>query len=107
MDEIGPCVVDANIFVKGVLSPHGPSGEIIQAWRVARRFTTIASKNLLREIYNPKDDYLIESALLGGANYLVTDDNDILGDQRVLDALSLFGTKTVPAIDFLRIVKSS
>jgi len=149
MDERGLCVIDANIFVKGVLSPHGPSGKIIQQWR-NNRFILIASKELLSEIYrvlskpkiteryeiseaerrrlvrqiyvrsifvtfrsrlricrDPKDDYLIEAAILGSAKFLVTDDNDLLQDQRVTGALSAFGIKVVRSIDFQETLRDS
>ena len=44
-------VVDTNIFVSGLISPHSGSAEIVRLWRTQRAFTLVASRDLLREIY--------------------------------------------------------
>jgi putative PIN family toxin of toxin-antitoxin system len=140
-------VIDTNVFVSGLISPHSGSAEIIRYWREQRRFIPIVSRELLGEIYrilghpkiaeryhiaenerqrlirqlyvrsiyvtptgrlricrDPDDDFLIEAAILGLANYLVTGDPD-LQDCRVTDALHKFGIKVVSIGQFLRALR--
>jgi uncharacterized protein len=60
----------------------------------------------LRICRDPHDDYLIESAILGRAAYLVTEDPDLTEDQRIQEALQVFGVRVVRAVEFLGILKS-
>ncbi len=53
------------------------------------------------------DDYLIEIALLGEANYLVTGDADLYDDPGVVQFLGERGTQVVRAAEFARILRGS
>jgi uncharacterized protein len=114
-------VLDTNIIIGAAITPRGPPGEIIKAWR-ASAFTWVTSPALLAEMtrtfsYPRLERYLVwnnaevqeflhlartlavvvtpveevslaardladnrvlEAALAGGADYIVTNDNDLL-----------------------------
>lgn len=52
-----------------------------------------------------KDDMLLEAAILGKAKYLVTRDDDIKRDLKLIDELSKHGVKVVTVSRFLRILE--
>ena len=53
---------------------------------------------------DPKDDYLIEMALLGQATHLVSEDNDFHDDADVIELLRHYGTHLVRAGAFAQIL---
>jgi len=50
---------------------------------------------------DPKDDYLLEMALLGKATHLVTEDNDLHDDPDIQDLLRGYGVHLVHVGEFL------
>jgi putative PIN family toxin of toxin-antitoxin system len=50
---------------------------------------------------DPKDDMVIETALRGDAEVLVTEDKDLLEDQAVRDLLALSGIRVLTVAQFL------
>ena len=53
---------------------------------------------------DPKDDYLIEMALLGRATHLVSEDNDFHRDADVIELLRHYGTQLIRAGAFVEIL---
>lgn len=135
-------VVDANLLVRGILSPSGTSAELIQLLK-RPPFVPITSRTHLYEIYrvlgyprlvrryritrrqrnrliaqlyyrsvwveptgrlavcrDPKDDYLIEMALLGRATHLISADKDLLEDPDIVSFLAEHHTQLVGLRDF-------
>jgi uncharacterized protein len=44
-------VFDTSVFVAGILSPRGGSGELLRLWREDALFEVISSKNLFTELH--------------------------------------------------------
>ena len=56
---------------------------------------------------DPKDDYLIEMALLGRATHLVSEDKDLHDDPDIVELLRLSGIQLVGAWGFMRALAST
>lgn len=137
-------VLDTNIASGAAITPKGPPGEIIRAWR-ASLFTWVVSPDLLAEmartfghprlerylawskdevhefialvealalVVSPTeqlsvverdldDNRVIEAAVAAGADYVVTNDNDLL------DLAPLPGLEIVTAARFVAILSQS
>ncbi len=50
---------------------------------------------------DPRDNFLLETALFGGAAYLVTRDNDIKRDPELMERLAAWGIQVVSVQQFL------
>ncbi len=51
---------------------------------------------------DPKDDYLIEMALLGQADYLVTEDQDLHDDADIVELLDGYNIQLIHAGEFVQ-----
>ncbi|HID64163.1 MAG TPA: putative toxin-antitoxin system toxin component, PIN family [Anaerolineae bacterium] len=60
--------------------------------------TPIGTLSLCRD---PKDDYLLELALLGQATHLVTEDDDLHGDPAIRSVFRDYGVRLVHVAQFL------
>jgi putative PIN family toxin of toxin-antitoxin system len=134
-------ILDTNILVGAAITPKGPAGRIVEAWRLSR-FNLIVSSTLLEEIEraltyrrvrryltwsdtqlheflellghtsllvdlqseaeaisrDPGDDHILEAAVAGRADYIVSNDDDLL-------ALSVYqGIEIVTAARFAAIL---
>lgn len=54
---------------------------------------------------DPKDDYLLEMALLGGASHLVSEDNDLHDDDLIRIFLSQRGVQLMRLGEFLAFLR--
>ena len=50
--------------------------------------------------------FQFESAILGGANFLATEDPDLYDDPRIVQALRVFGIRVIRAGEFVEILKT-
>jgi hypothetical protein len=131
-------VLDTNIIIGAAITPKGPPGETIRAWR-ASSFTWVTSPALLAEMArtfeNPRlerylvwnkaevqefldvartlalvvtpaedvslvardlaDNRVLEAALACGADYIVTNDNDLLDQEPIADVEILTAARFV------------
>ena len=55
---------------------------------------------------DPNDNYLIELALLGKADYLVTEDKDFHDDQAIVQFLDIHRIKLVTVSEFTQVLRS-
>ncbi len=69
--------------------------------RLSVRAAMVSPQGRLRICRDPKDDYLVEIALLGRATHLVTEDNDLHDDGDIRALLQSFGVRLVRIQDFL------
>ena len=53
---------------------------------------------------DPEDDRVIETAVRGGADYIVTGDNDLLADSLLITKLRSFGIQVVTVRGFLELL---
>ena len=90
---------------------------LTKKWPIARR----VRKRLVAQIYrraiwtepvdtlhlcrDPKDDYLLEMALLGGASHLVSEDNDLHDDDLIRIFLSQRGVQLMRLGEFLAFLR--
>jgi putative PIN family toxin of toxin-antitoxin system len=72
------------------------------AGQIAVRGVVLSPFDSIAICRDPDDDYLIEIALLGQADYLVTEDNDLLGDEAVVQFLAERGIKVARVDEFVR-----
>lgn len=72
------------------------------AGQIAARGDLLSPAGSIAICRDPDDDYLIEIALLGHADYLVTEDDDLLEDDAVVQFLAECGTKVVRAAEFVK-----
>lgn len=127
-------VVDNNVYVSSLLSPHGSPARVLDAWR-ANAFVLVTSEPLLAEFSkvlsyprlapriapdarqvianvaaraiivtptrsvavcrDPDDNAVIEAAIAGGADYIVS------GDQDLLDLREFEGIRILTPSEFL------
>jgi putative PIN family toxin of toxin-antitoxin system len=135
-------VLDTNIYVGAAITPRGPAGQVLAAWRRAL-FTILVSRQLMDEVEralrhpqvqrylrlsnaeladlfdqvrlfailvepethftggrDPDDDFVLETAVSGQAEYIVTNDNDLL------DLGSYEDVEIVTAAHFIGILRS-
>ncbi len=69
--------------------------------RLSARAAMVSPKGHLRICRDPKDDYLIEIALLGHATHLVSEDADLHDDAEIRALLQSFGIRLVRIDGFL------
>jgi predicted nucleic acid-binding protein len=67
-------VVDTNILVRAVLKPFGTVGPMVDRLEDAA-YTLVYTGELLAD---PKDDMVLEAAVTGHADVIVTGDQDLL-----------------------------
>jgi putative PIN family toxin of toxin-antitoxin system len=135
-------VLDTNIYIGAVITPRGPAGQVVTAWR-GSAFDVVLSRQLIAEIEraltypqvqrymslgsieladlmdrlyriairvdpetalsisrDPDDNPVLEAAVAGEAEYVVTNDNDLLSLGTYADI------EIVTAAHFLRILKA-
>jgi putative PIN family toxin of toxin-antitoxin system len=135
-------VLDTNIYVGAAITPAGPAGQVLQAWRTSL-FTVVVSEQLLSEFErvltypqvqrylrlgsneiaelfdqlrlfailvdaearsglarDPDDNFVLDTAAAGEAQYIVTNDDDLL------DLGDYGGIEIVTAARFLGILQS-
>ena len=56
---------------------------------------------------DPDDDVVLETAIIAGAEYLVSRDDDVKRDQSVIGAMRKFGVNVVTVAQFLSILHLS
>ncbi len=69
--------------------------------RLAANAAVVSPQTRLRMCRDPKDDYLIELALLGQATHLITEDADLHDDADIRALLEHFGVRLVRVDRFL------
>jgi len=70
------------------------------------RSTVVSPSHLPALCRDPDDDYLIANALLGGVQYIVTEDKDLLDDPSLVEMLTRRGIKTLRLADFLGVLRA-
>jgi uncharacterized protein len=73
--------------------------------QLAARGVLLSRLGMLRICRDPKDDYLIELALLGKADYLVTDDDDILADAALVQFPINRDIRPIRAAEFVQLLR--
>lgn len=92
---------------------------LTRKWPIARRIRNrIVAQLYQRAIWvepegtlhlcrDPRDDYLVEAALLAKAAYLVTEDSDLHDDPALLKLLSQRGVQAVRLAEFLAVLRNA
>jgi len=75
--------------------------------QVAARGLMLSLSGALEICRDPDDNYLVEMALLGRANYLVTEDADLHDDPAIVRFLSERGTRLVRAAEFAQVLRQT
>jgi putative PIN family toxin of toxin-antitoxin system len=70
--------------------------------RLITHAAIVSPQGHLQICRDPKDDYLIETALAGNATHLVTEDGDLHDDTEIHALLKQFGVRLTRIEDFLR-----
>jgi len=81
------------------ISPNQRHRLITRLYRLSIFVAPIGHLTICRD---PKDDYLIEMALLGQANYLVSEDQDLHDDAGIIELLDDYNTRLIQAGEFIR-----
>ena len=141
-------VIDTNIWISALITPHGPPARLIQAV-FDGRVQLVFSAPLLAEVYaviyrerirrriarddraleeffdamrdgaivvpiagtvrlcrDPKDDLVLETAIAGGARYVVSRDEDLTRDLSLVDALRQHGIDVLTVARFLELLEA-
>ncbi|CUU36176.1 MAG: putative toxin-antitoxin system toxin component, PIN family [Armatimonadetes bacterium] len=120
-------VIETNVWVSAVLNPHGAPALVMEAFRKVQ-FLVMVSQPLLDELWqvlmrprlmrrmsyhpdlvqelinlcrDPHDNMFLETAIKGGAEYLVTRDDDLKRDPELLQKMAEFGIQVVSVQRFL------
>jgi uncharacterized protein len=96
-DEIEREYMRTCATLKARKPPQDPAGPL--AWILSRSLRVAPAPLGKRRSRDPKDDPFLAGALAGGAEYLVTNDRDLL------DLGSPFGIAIVTPVQFLRILR--
>ena len=92
---------------------------LTRKWPIARRIRNRIVAQLYQRVIwvepegtlhlcrDPRDDYLLEAALLGRAAYLVSEDSDLYDDPAILKFLSQRGVQVVRLAEFLTILRKA
>lgn len=91
-------LLDTNVWVSAFINPCGFPARLKDAW-VAGRFDVVVSVPLLEEIADvltrlcrdPDDDLILETAVLGGAQFAVSRDDDLNADNDLIAQMSAHG----------------
>jgi putative PIN family toxin of toxin-antitoxin system len=138
-------VVDTSVWVSAILTPSGPPGRIVRAFRdgriqvvmseylfaelaevlerprIKRRHTdrddasmllallrsrarTVLTTGTIRAYRDAKDDLIVETAISGGARYLVSRDEDLTRDPALVSALREHGVDVLTVAHFLELL---
>lgn len=80
-------VIDTNVWISALLNPYGLPAKLRQSFE--------------------KDMFLIETAIKGQVQYLVTGDNDIKSDQKILLYLLKYGIQVIPINNFFIVLNNN
>lgn len=72
--------------------------------QISARGVLLLPKGALEICRDPDDNYLVEMALLGKADYLVTEDADLYDDQAITQFLAERGTRVVQVAEFGKVL---
>lgn len=100
-------VIDTNVWVSALLTPRGHPARVVEAFRVNRKRTS-TSGNTIRVIAPPhtRDNFLLETAIWGRAQYLVTRDDDLKRDAELIEAMQSVGVGILSVKQFLELLKT-
>ncbi|MBI3362071.1 MAG: putative toxin-antitoxin system toxin component, PIN family [Chloroflexi bacterium] len=79
----------------------------LQTAAVSARGLILSPTGSLEICRDPDDNYLIELALLGRADYLVTEDADLYDDPAVIRFLAERDTRVVRVEEFARVLREA
>ena len=82
----------------------GPAAGLDLAARLRRRSVLVVPTGTLRLCRDPGDDVVIETAALGGADTLVSRDDDLKGDQLLIQILAAGGVEVLTVRHFLMVL---
>lgn len=135
-------VVDTSVWVSAILTPLGPPGRVVRAFREGRvrvimsdylfaeltdvlnrprirrrhedrndaeellsllrsRARIVQTTGEIRACRDPKDDLILETAVVGRARYLVSRDEDLTRDLDLVSALRGYGIDMLTVARFL------
>jgi uncharacterized protein len=75
-------------------------GELIDSMRIVGEMVPVTGA--IKICRDPKDDAVIETAVAGQANVLVSGDQDLTGDPSIGEALTEMGVRVLTAAQFVR-----
>jgi uncharacterized protein len=75
-------------------------GELIDSMRIVGEMVPVTGA--IKICRDPKDDAVIETAVAGQANVLVSGDQDLTGDPSIGEALTEMGVRVLTAAQFVQ-----
>lgn len=72
---------------------------------IAARAERITLKGSIELCRDPDDNIILETAIIGKANYLITGDKDITEDKEILSFLLQHGVSVISVAKFLKLLK--
>jgi hypothetical protein len=101
LDEIHGVLRRPRFTLRYGISAHSRHRIIVRLYTLGLLVQPVGSLRICRD---PKDDYLIEMALLGRASHLVTEDDDLHDDTDIIALLYQNGIQLAHAVDFLHLL---
>lgn len=102
LDEIRATLREPRLVRKYALS----SGEVEQFLELLLvRSLVVFPSGAFKGCRDPRDNFLLETALLGRAEYLVSRDDDLKRDTELIQAMELEGVRILSVRQFLRYLK--
>jgi uncharacterized protein len=71
---------------------------------IERGSTVVTIGSSMRLCRDPKDDMVVETAIEGGARYIVSRDEDLTRDLDLVDALQVYGIEVLTVARFLELL---
>jgi len=101
LDELADVLTRSRIRRR--IQIRGENGERILA-RVRRKAVTVDPPGVLRICRDEKDDVMLETAIMGLADYIVTRDDDIKGDLSLIAHLHEHDIEVMSVAQFLSLL---
>lgn len=99
-------VIDTNVWISALLNPHGHPALLRASFEavvlIEERCKTVMLMGEMTVCRDKDDNRVIETAVAGGAQYIVTRDDDIKRDETVIDFLAQHGISVVTIGNFLQ-----